>query len=111
MATYKEYRMTSVLDQLDNWAQQAQIWSIWLLTTLSTALAISGIVFFWFDVRTSYFGWGKLAETHTTVGESSIFLAVAISLLPTLFQAAWVVANRSPISNHRNVVKATVKKL
>ena len=90
--------MASITEQIDVWAKKAQIWAIWLLTFLTTTLAIAGVVFFFFDVRTSYRGWGKLTETHTSVGESSFILALAISLLPTLFQATWVVAKTSGVT-------------
>ena len=96
--------MASITEQIDSWAKKAQIWAIWLLTFITTILAISGVVFFFFDVQTSYRGWGKLAETHTSIGENSFALAMAISLLPTLFQAAWVVAKTSGVkfvSDHK----------
>jgi len=96
--------MASITEQIDSWAKTAQIWSIWLLTFLTTVLAIAGVIFFFFDVQTSYRGWGKLAETHTSIGENSFALALAISLLPTLFQAAWVVAKTSGVkfvSDHK----------
>lgn len=89
--------MGSVTGNVREWAAEAQKWSVWLLTFLSTALAMAGCVFLYFDVQTSYHGWGQYSQSLIRTGGNSLILAWAVSILPTLLQTAFVVSKTSGI--------------
>lgn len=74
------------------WAKKTTETSVWLVFILAVLLTGAGIAITFFDVQTSYYGWGKAIHKWVDAGPNTEGLGLIVSSLPTLVQMAWIAA-------------------